>query len=198
MEALDRVTAFLAKLPGVGRRSGERMAYALARNPALMRDLSQSLRDLDARIALCERCANLTPREENPCRLCADPKREDRLLCVVEDPSDIAHIERSGVFKGRYFALLGRISPSRGEGLHNTRIESLLARVGAGGVEEVILALNSDVESDATAHFLRDALAASKRDLKLTRLARGLPAGSGVAYADDQTLAAALQSRQRL
>ena len=198
MELLDKLTGLLTKLPGVGRRSGERMAIALARNPALLRDLAQSLRDVDARITLCGRCGNITLRDANPCRLCEDARRDDRQLCVVEDPGDIDQIEKSGVFKGRYFALLGKLSPMKGEGLHNTRIEALLARVAEGQAEEVILALNSNVESDGTARFIAEALAAGGKPVRVTRLARGLPAGSGISYADSVTLASALQTRQPL
>jgi recombination protein RecR len=195
-EPLDKLVLLLAKLPGVGRRSAERMALALARNGNLMRDLTASLRDVDARVMPCDRCGNITLRDANPCRLCTDPRRDDSLLCVVEDPGDIASIEKSGGFRGRYFALMGKISPMRGEGVQNTRIDALLARAGEGKVQEVILALNADVESDATASFLRDALAAQK--IRVSRLARGIPAGSGVAYSDSQTLAGALQARQQI
>lgn len=171
---------------------------ALARNPGLERELAAALRETESKISLCDRCGNLTPREINPCRLCTDDRRDDRVLCVVEDPGDLARIERSGAFKGRYFALLGKLSPQRNEGVHNTRIEALLARIAEGTVEEVIVALNTDVESDATAHFIREAIAAGGRPVRVTRPALGIPSGGGVAYADARTLAGALQSRQDL
>ena len=196
MEPLDKLITCLSKLPGVGRRSAERMAMALARNGILMRDLAAALRDVDTRITPCDRCGNITLRDANPCRLCTDPRRDDSLLCVVEDPGDITLIEKSGGYRGRYFALMGKISPMRGEGVQNTRIDALLARVGEGAVQEVILALNADVESDATASFLRDAVSARK--IRVSRLARGIPAGSGVAYSDAATLAGALNSRQSM
>jgi recombination protein RecR len=196
MDPLDKLIGLLARLPGVGRRSAERMAVALARNGALLKDLSAALRDVDARVMPCERCGNITLRDANPCRLCTDARRDDALLCVVEDPGDIPSIEKSGGFRGRYFALMGKLSPMKGEGVQNTRIEALLARAAEGGIQEVILALNADVESDATASFLRDALTALK--IRVSRLARGIPAGSGVAYSDSVTLAGALQARQVL
>jgi recombination protein RecR len=195
-EALEKVASLLARLPGVGKRSAERMTVALARQPPLMRDLAVSLRDLDARVSLCDRCGNLTARDQNPCRLCTDSRRDDAVLCVVEDPGDIVLIERSGAFRGRYFALMGKFSPGRGEGPQNTRVESLIQRVAEGLIQEVILALNADVESDATSSFLRDAL--KSRPIRVTRLARGIPAGSGVAYSDSVTLAGALSARQPL
>lgn len=194
-EPLDRIMALLAKLPGVGKRSAERMAMALSRDPAgLMKELASALLDASQRMAACEKCGRQTLRDENPCGLCADPRRDDRWLCVVEDPSDIDRIERAGVFRGRYHALLGRISPMRGEGIAQLRIDALLERVRRESVREVLLALNTDTESDATASFLRDALA--PLGVTVTRLARGIPTGSAVAYADTVTLARAIENRQ--
>lgn len=194
-EPMDRLIQLLARLPGVGRRSAERMAWALARDTnGLTRELSAVLADTAQRMTVCSRCGNLTTRTEDPCRLCTDARRDDRVLCVVEDPADLVWIERSGGFRGRYHALMGKLSPMRGEGVAQLRVDALLARLKPEGVQEVILALNSDTESDATASFLHEALTA--QGVKVTRLARGLPTGSGVGYADGATLARALEHRQ--
>ena len=194
-EPMDRLIQLLARLPGVGRRSAERMAWALARDAnGLTRELSAVLADTAQRMTVCARCGNLTTRTEDPCRLCTDTRRDDRVLCVVEDPADLVWIERSGGFRGRYHALMGKLSPMRGEGVAQLRVDALLARLKPEGVQEVILALNSDTESDATASFLHEALTA--QGVKVTRLARGLPTGSGVGYADGATLARALEHRQ--
>jgi recombination protein RecR len=194
-EPMDRLIQLLARLPGVGRRSAERMAWALARDAnGLTRELSAVLADTAQRMTVCSRCGNLTTRADDPCRLCTDTRRDDRVLCVVEDPADLVWIERSGGFRGRYHALMGRLSPMRGEGIAQLRVDALLARLKPEGVQEVILALNSDTESDATASFLHEALTA--QGVKVTRLARGLPSGSGVGYADGATLARALEHRQ--
>lgn len=194
-EPMDRMIQLLARLPGVGRRSAERMAWALARDAnGLARELSAVLAETAQRMTVCSRCGNLTTKTEDPCRLCTEPRRDDRVLCVVEDPADLVWIERSGGFRGRYHALMGKLSPMRGEGIAQVRVDALLARLKPEGVQEVILALNSDTESDATASFLHEALTA--QGVKVTRLARGLPTGSGVGYADGATLARALEHRQ--
>lgn len=193
-EPLDRLIPLLARLPGVGRRSAERMAWALARDPSgLARDLAAALADAAQRVVLCSRCGYVTQRGEDPCRLCTDPRRDDHVLCVVEEPTDILWIERAGAYRGRYHALLGRISPQRGEGVPQIRLDALLARLKPEGIQEVILALNADTEGEATAHFIQEAVAG--QGVKVTRLARGLPSGSGVGYADSHTLAQALQHR---
>jgi len=194
-EPLDRLIQLLGRLPGVGRRSAERMAWALARDAGgLARELSAVLSDTAQRITTCSRCGNLTARTEDPCRLCTDPRRDNHVVCVVEDPGDLVWIERSGAFRGRYHALMGRLSPMRGEGVAQTRMDALLARLKPEGIREVILALNTDTESEATARFLHEALTA--QGVTVTRLARGLPTGSGVGYADGATLARALENRQ--
>lgn len=194
-EPLDRLIQLLARLPGVGRRSAERMAWALARDTnGLTRELSAALADTAQRMTACSRCGNITLRTEDPCRICTDTRRDEHLLCVVEDPADILWIERAGAYRGRYHALLGRLSPMRGEGVTNTRVDALLARLKPEGIREVILALNADMESDATASFLHEALIA--QGITVSRLARGLPTGSGVGYADSATLARALEHRQ--
>lgn len=194
---LDRLIRCLCRLPGVGRRSAERMALKLARDPkGLLAETSEALREVSARICCCARCGVITTVEKNPCRLCTDPRRDDSLLCVVEDGEDILAIEKSSGFKGRYHSLMGKLSPMRGQGRDDLRIDALLKRVDEGHFAEVILALNTDVESDATAGYIGDLLVSRK--VKVTRLAFGLPVGSGIMYSDSVTLARAIKGRQTL
>lgn len=193
-DSLDRLKLLLGKMPGVGRRSAERLAIAMARNrEGYLGELVLALQQVAREITSCSLCGSMTSVAENPCRLCTDTRRDDRLLCVVEDPGDIDLVERSGIYRGRYHALMGRLSPAKGDGPAMLRIQSLLNRVQQGIVVEVILALNSDVESDATAMYLAEQL--HDRPIKVSRLARGIPAGSGLAYADPITLEAALKNR---
>lgn len=194
-EALDKLIATLGRLPGIGRRSAERIAMAILRDPAgsgaeLLAVLQNSLQQLTP----CRVCGNITLRSQDPCSLCTDPRRDLKLLCVVEEPADILTMERSGAFRGRYHALMGKLSPMRGEGVRNLRVDELASRIRKEEIQEVLLALNSDVESDATAAYLHEVLATL--NVKVTRLARGIPAGSGLAYTDAQTLSRALQNRQ--
>ncbi|HMO97764.1 MAG TPA: recombination mediator RecR [Kiritimatiellia bacterium] len=194
---MDRLKSLLARLPGVGRRSADRMALAIARNAnGYLDQLATTLRDVAAEVASCRLCGAMTIREENPCRYCTDGRRDHRLCCVVEDPSDIEVMERSGAYRGRYHALLGKLAPARGDGMAVDRIQALTRRIRAEGIEEIILALNSDVESDATAHYLAEQLAGLP--VRITRLARGIPAGGGLAYADPVTLEAAMKHRTAL
>lgn len=194
MDALERLMDALGRLPGVGRRSSERIALKLVRQRPLLRELIAALQQTDSDIRLCRRCGNLTEADRDPCRLCTDPRRDDRVLCVVEEPSDIVQLEKTGAFRGRYHALMGKLSPMRDEGLKNPSISNLFERVRAGGIEEVVLALNTDVESDATASFLRDRL--QTLGVRVTRIAFGLPAGSGIGYSDPVTLQRALEGRR--
>lgn len=186
----------LGKLPGVGRRSAERMAMALARDPeGLCAELGRAVALARETVCGCSRCGAVTTRERDPCSLCTSPTRNGTQLCVVEDPADIALIEKSGAFQGRYHALMGRLAPMKGIGPGELRIAPLLARIAAEGVQEVILALGTDVEGEATAQYLTDCLRASP--VSVSRLAFGLPAGSGIAYADATTLARAIQGRRQ-
>ena len=194
MDALHQLAAALAKLPGIGRRTAERLAVHLARNPtSVAHDVAAALDTARRELTACQQCGSVTPKTENPCRLCADARRDNTILCVVEDPADIALIERSGEYHGRYFALMGKISPLRGEGLGDLRLPALLER--AATMQEVLLALNSDVESDATASYLRHVLAPKYPQLKITRLALGIPAGSAIAFSDPVTLGRAIRGR---
>lgn len=195
LEALEQLQACLARLPGVGRRSAERMAMKLVRDPdGLMRDLGASLDQARGAIRCCSVCGSVTHVEADPCRLCTSPSRDDALLCVVEDPNDILQIERSGEYRGRYHALMGKLSPMKGEGPANLRLQGLRDRVAKGSFKEVVLALGTDVEGDSTASMVHEHLAAS--GVNVTRIAYGLPAGSGVGYSDPVTLGRAMRGRQ--
>lgn len=197
LEYLDRMTVALAKLPGIGRRSAERMAYRLAGEPeGVMHELSQALREARENIRLCNLCGGITTVSEMPCRLCTHPSRDGLMVCVVRDPSDIVAIERTGSYKGRYHALMGIISPMHGEGPGDIRLQALLKRLDAEGFQEVILALGTDAESEATASYIAEVL--KPRSLKMTRLATGIPVGSGIGYSDGLTLARAMKGRQSL
>jgi recombination protein RecR len=196
LEPIEKLIAVLGRLPSVGRRSAERIALRLVRDRSrgLIRDLAAALDEVERSVRLCGRCGGLTDAGHDPCRLCADASRDGTVLCVVEQPGDILPIEESGAFHGRYHALMGRISPMRGEGPRQVRVEDLLRRVAEESVAEVILALDTDVESDATCAYLAEALAPLR--VRVTRLATGLPAGSGIAYSDPVTLSRALQGRR--
>lgn len=193
-DPLGRLVACLSRLPGVGRRSAERMAIRLVRNEeSLLDDTVSALQEARRSVSACSLCGSITPAAENPCRLCTARNRDDSVMCVVEDPSEISIIEKSGGFRGRYHALMGKLSPMRGDGPDNIRIKALLERLDKGGFAEVVLALSTDVEGDSTAMFIADLL--KDRKLKISRLASGLPAGSGIVYSDPVTLARAMKHR---
>ena len=197
LEYLDRITAALAKLPGIGRRSAERMAYRLASDTGgVMRELEQSLSEARENIRLCSLCGGITTVAEMPCRLCTHSSRDATIVCVVQDPSDIVALERSGSYKGRYHALMGIISPMHGEGPGDIRLHALIKRVETEGFKEVIMALGTDVESEATAAYIAELL--KGMPVRISRLASGIPVGSGVMYSDAMTLSRAIKGRQSL
>jgi recombination protein RecR len=171
------------------------MALRLVRErDGLGRELIRALTELCDNVRTCSLCGGIADTQSDPCRLCSDPSRDDALLCVVEEPADIAVIERAGCMRGRYHALMGRLSPTQRSGADDLRIAALLRRLDSGAVREVILALNTNVESDATASFVGELLAG--RGLRVTRLAFGIPAGSGIAWSDAVTLERAMNGRQ--
>lgn len=197
LEYLDRITAALGQLPGIGRRSAERMAYRLAGDPeGVLRELSQALQEVRENIRLCTLCGSLTTVAEMPCKLCTHPSRDATMVCVVQDPSDIVALERTGSYKGRYHALMGIISPMHGEGPGDIRLQALIKRLETERFQEVILALGTDAESEATASYIIELL--KPRKLRITRLATGIPVGSGIRYSDGLTLARAMKGRQSL
>jgi len=194
---LDNLVAALSRLPGIGRRTAERMAMALVQDSkGLMRILANTLLEADDGIATCERCGSVTLSGINPCELCIRPRKDAQILCVVESPADIMKIEESGGFQGRYHALMGRLSPMHGTGAADLRVDKLLGRIAEEGIEEVLIALGTDVESDATASYLKEIL--STRDVKVSRIAFGLPAGSAIEYSDASTLSCAIKGRQEI
>ena len=197
LEYLDRIAAALAKLPGIGRRSAERMAYSLAWDTeGALRELLQALRDAEESVRLCSRCGAITTVSESPCRLCTHPARDGTVVCVVQSPGDIVAIERTGSYKGRYHALMGIISPMHGEGPRDLRLQPLLTRIDEESFKEVILALGTDMESESTASYIAELL--KNKKVRITRLASGIPVGSGVGYSDQVTLARAIKGRQNM
>jgi len=191
---VDNLIRSLAKLPGLGRRSAERAALALLRKPELLLDtLVSALQEARASVCCCSVCGGFTAKEHNPCKLCTGAARDDALLCVVEEPADIFSIERSGGFNGRYHALMGKLSPAKQTGPSDLRLRALSERVARGQVKEVLLALSTDMEGDATAGYIGELLKTS--GVRVTRLAFGLPADSGVGYSDPLTLKRAISGR---
>jgi recombination protein RecR len=190
---IDRLIQLLAKLPGLGPRSARRAALHLVkRREALMEPLAAALAETARRIRPCGVCGNLDTAD--PCAICRDPRREPKLVCVVEDVADLWAIERSAAFTGRYHVLGGTLSALEGVGPDDLRIDALLSRVEAEGVREVILAMNATVEGQTTAHYIIDRLAAT--GVQVSRLAHGVPVGGELDYLDEGTLSAALAARQ--
>lgn len=193
--SLDALIRALSRLPGIGPRSAERIALHLVQgDPSEARRLIESIRQAREQIRFCDPCGALT--ETSPCAICSDASRDRGLLCVVERPVDVFNIEKAGVFRGLYHVLGGKISPLDGVEPEDLRIAELEARLKAGTVRELILALSTDVEGDATSYYLAKRL--GRPELKITRIAYGLPAGSGLEYADELTLSRALEGRREL
>jgi recombination protein RecR len=194
-ESISALIAALSKLPGIGPRSAERLALHLVQSEAGgVRQLAQSLLTARERIQCCQACGALT--EEQPCAICADTRRDRSLICLVERATDILSIEKSGSFRGLFHVLGGKISPLNGVEPEDLRIKELEARFVAEPIKEVIVALGTDVEGDATSFYLAKRLAA--KGVKITRIAHGLPAGSGLEFADELTLSHALQGRREM
>ena len=183
------------KLPGVGLKSAQRLTYYLLRMPAEeARALAESILDVKERVTFCGVCQNVT--DSDPCGVCASDSRDRSVICVVEEPLDILAIERSGSYGGLYHVLHGAISPMDGIGPEDLKIQELLSRLNSGEVTEVILATNPNLEGEATAMYLTRLL--RPLGVKVTRLARGLPVGGDLEYADDVTLTRAMEGRQEV
>ncbi len=183
------------KLPGIGPKSAQRLAYHVLRAPvAEARALAEAILEARERVTLCSRCQHLT--DVDPCRFCSDPQRDRSLICVVEEPLDVLAVERSGRFRGLYHVLHGVISPMDGVGPEDLKVGELLDRLRSGEVKEVIVATNPSLEGEATAMYLARLL--RPLGVRVTRLARGLPMGADIEYADDITIARALEGRQEL
>jgi recombination protein RecR len=194
-EPVARLIEALQRLPGIGPKTAQRLTFFLLKRPVdEVRELSAALVAVKERIVSCRSCFNVT--DEDPCRICGDPRRDDRVLCVVEEPNDLLAMERTGEFRGRYHVLLGALSPLDGIGPDDIKVRELLARLDAGGVTEVILATNPNVEGEATALYLAKLL--RPLGLRVTRIARGLPVGGDLEYADQVTLSKALEGRREI
>lgn len=192
-DPLNRLVAQLAKLPGIGEKTAQRLAFHILRAPGEYAvDLSQAIREVKEKVHLCTRCFALTDTEL--CNFCRDTRRDERLLCVVESFADLMALERTREFKGRYHVLHGVLSPLEGVGPDQLRIKELLERLGDGKAEEIILATNPDVEGEATALYLTRLL--KPMGLRLSRIAQGLPMGGDMEFADQATLAKALSARR--
>ncbi len=195
IEPLVRLTAELQKLPSIGAKSAQRLAFHLLKQPREEVDrLCDALRDVKEQITYCSVCSNITDRD--PCFYCTDEGRDRRTICVVEDPHNVAAIERTGDFKGAYHVLMGALSPLKGVGPDELHITSLLRRVSLDGVTEVILATNPNVEGEATAIYLAKLL--KPLGVRCTRIAMGVPVGSDLEYADEITMLKAMEGRREV
>ena len=187
----------LAALPGIGMRSAERITFHLLKqSPAEAMKLADAIRDVKTRIKNCSTCYNLT--EQDPCDICANPVRDQSLVCIVEQPKDLLALEATGLYKGVYHVLLGRISPLEGAGPGDLTIDALLKRLESGAIAELIMGTNPNLEGDGTALYLQNLIAERFPNVRVTRLARGLPAGSNIEYANKNILADAISGRQRM
>jgi recombination protein RecR len=202
MSAIDDLATELSKLPGIGRKTALRLTYHLLKqSKEQSRRLAESLLTLSDRVRSCERCFNLT--EDSLCSICRDPRRDQSLLCVVEEPSDIGAIERAGEFRGVYHVLGGRLAPLDGVGPDDLNVVSLAARVSNGGIREVIVATNPSLEGEATAVYVQRELMRlgtddARKTVVVTRIARGLPIGGDLEYADGASIAQALAARRAM
>jgi recombination protein RecR len=194
-EPIVSLIAALSKLPGIGPRSAERIALHLVQNEtATVQQLAQTLLTAREKIRLCSICGALT--ETEPCGICSDNRRDASIVCVIERPTDILSLEKSGTFHGKYHVLGGKISPLNGVEPEDLRIADLEKRLKQEPIRELIIALSTDVEGDATSSYLAKHLA--RPNLKITRIAHGLPAGSGLEFADELTLTHALSGRREM
>jgi recombination protein RecR len=190
-----RLVAELAKFPGIGQKTATRLAFFILRQPASEAEaLAAAVRELKAKVRFCSRCFHIT--ESDPCALCVDPGRDERLLCVVEEPQDLVAIERSRSFRGRYHVLHGALSPLDGRGPEELRIAELMRRLGEGEVQEVVVATNFTVEGEATALYLARLI--RPLGIRVTRPAHGIPMGSDLEFVDEATVNRAVEGRREL
>ncbi len=193
--SFERLLAELEKMPGVGRKTAQRLAFHLMKLPdAEAEALAAAIRDVKKNVKPCSRCFSIT--ETDPCAICSDPKRDGAVIAVVEQPSDVLALEKTADFRGRYHVLMGVISPLEGLTPEDLKIRELLARLRDGAVREVIVATNPDLEGEATALYLSKLI--KPLGVKVTRLARGLPVGGDLEYADQMTLSRALEGRKEI
>jgi recombination protein RecR len=194
-ETLTRLIDELKKLPGIGGKSAQRLAFHILRAPREDADrLCEAVREVKDRVTYCSICNNIT--DADPCRFCADPSRDHGLICVVEEPQNVGAVEKTRDFKGVYHVLMGALSPLQGVGPDDLKIRGLIDRVGTGHVREVILATNPNVEGEATAIYLARLL--KPLGVRVTRIAMGIPVGSDLEYADEITMGKAMEGRREL
>ena len=194
-EPFARLIEALQRLPGIGPKTAQRLTFFLLKRPVSeVRELSEALIAVKERIVYCGSCFNVT--DEDPCRICADPARDARVLCIVEEPNDLLAMERTGEYRGRYHVLLGALSPLDGIGPEDLKVRELLTRLESGDTTEVILATNPNVEGEATAIYLAKLI--RPLGVRVTRIARGLPVGGDLEYADQVTLSKALEGRREI
>jgi recombination protein RecR len=196
-QSIQNLMSELARLPGIGMRSAERIAFHLLKqSPDDALKLADAIRDVKTRIRHCSNCYNLT--ESDPCGICADASRDHGLVCVVEQPKDLLALESAGLYKGVYHILLGRISPLEGIEPGDLTIDALMERLASGSIREVIMGTNPTMEGDGTALYVQSLIGTRFPNVQLTRLARGLPAGSNIEYANRNILADAISGRQKM
>ena len=194
-DPLTRLVEQLQKLPGIGAKGAQRLAFHILKNP---RDdaerLCDAIRDIKERVTYCTVCNNIT--EQDPCAFCTSASRDQRLICVVEEPQNVSVVEKTREFRGVYHVLMGALSPLHGVGPDDLKIKGLLSRVGNGAVDEVILATNPNVEGEATALYLARLL--KPLGVRVTRIAMGIPVGSDLEYADEVTMSRAMEGRREV
>jgi recombination protein RecR len=194
-DPLARLIEQLQRLPGIGAKSAARLAFHVLKTPREdVERLVEAMREVKERVTYCSTCSNIT--DVDPCYFCTSPTRDQRLICVVEEPENVTAIEKTRDFRGGYHVLMGALSPLHGVGPDDLKIRELLARVGAGGVEEVILATNPNVEGEATAIYLARLL--KPLGVRVTRIAMGVPVGSDLEYADEVTMHKAMEGRREI
>jgi recombination protein RecR len=194
-DPLARLVEQLQKLPGIGAKGAQRLAFHILKNPRDEAErLCEAIRDVKERVTYCSTCHNIT--EHDPCAFCTSVSRDQRLICVVEEPQNVSVIEKTREFRGLYHVLMGALSPLHGVGPDDLKIKSLLARVANGGVEEIILATNPTVEGEATALYLARLL--KPLGVRVTRIAMGIPVGSDLEYADEVTMTRAMEGRREV
>lgn len=194
LSAIDRLVGALRRLPGIGEKTATRLAYFLLAAPeSIARDLGEAILRLRQEVVICSECFNLAG--QSPCEICSDPRRSSEELCVVEEPCDLASIERTGVFRGCYHVLGGRLAPLEGVGPEALRIAPLVERIRRGGVKEIILATNPSPEGEATALLVAEQL--ETYGVPVTRIGYGMPVGGHLEYVDEVTVRKSLENRRR-
>jgi len=194
-EPLARLVEQLQKLPGIGAKGAQRLAFHILKNPRDEAErLCDAIREVKERVTYCSTCNNIT--DQDPCVFCTNPARDQRVICVVEEPQNVSVVEKTREFRGVYHVLMGTLSPLHGVGPDDLKITGLLSRVGNGGVEEIILATNPTVEGEATALYLARLL--KPLGVRVTRIAMGIPVGSDLEYADEVTMSRAMEGRREV